>query len=129
MTSEKSSYPGGWLRIAQKDLRRVERALRDRDAEAAGFFLQQAVEKFLRSVVCNGRTVFEHVCRLVQGRVLATGRLARVPWYVGSGAIGARELALAGWNIPLARPTGLGAEGERELGQTLGAQLRGLGLG
>lgn len=49
MTSEKSSYPGGWLRIAQKDLRRVERALRDRDAEVAGFFLQQAVEKFLKA--------------------------------------------------------------------------------
>lgn len=109
---------------------------RTRPAEArallsAGLpFLLWQLEAFpLRSVVCNGRTVFEHVCRLVQGRVLATGRLARVPWYVGSGAIGARELALAGWNIPLARPTGLGAEGERELGQTLGAQLRGLGLG
>lgn len=49
MPPEESHYPADWIRIAEKDLNRVERALRDRDAELAGFCLQQAVEKFLKA--------------------------------------------------------------------------------
>jgi len=44
MEFEDSVDPIKWLRIAEKDLIRVDRALDDDDAEAAGFWLQQAVE-------------------------------------------------------------------------------------
>ena len=47
MPHEESRYPADWLRIAEKDWRRVERLLNDQDPEAAGFYLEQAVEKFL----------------------------------------------------------------------------------
>jgi HEPN domain-containing protein len=47
MPREESLYPADWLRIAEKDLRRAEHLLDIHDAEAAGFYLQQAVEKFL----------------------------------------------------------------------------------
>ncbi len=50
---EESLYPGDWLRIAEKDLRRVERMLATGDPEAAGFYLQQAVEKFLKAFLLS----------------------------------------------------------------------------
>lgn len=40
MPREESRYPEDWLRLAEKDLGRVERALRDDDPELAGFCLQ-----------------------------------------------------------------------------------------
>lgn len=49
MQRKESSYPADWRRIAEKDLARVERLLRDHDPEMAGFCLQQAVEKFLKA--------------------------------------------------------------------------------
>ena len=50
---EESLYPGDWLRIAEKDLGRVERMLAIRDPEVAGFYLQQAVEKFLKAFLLS----------------------------------------------------------------------------
>lgn len=49
MPRKESLYPTDWLRIAEKDLQRAEHLLEIRDAEAAGFYLQQAVEKFLKA--------------------------------------------------------------------------------
>ncbi len=49
MPGEDSRYPADWKRLAEKDLARVSRALRDEDPELAGFCLQQAVEKFLKA--------------------------------------------------------------------------------
>jgi HEPN domain-containing protein len=49
MPGEESLYPKDWLRIAEKDLGRVEHLLETQDPEAAGFYLQQAVEKFLKA--------------------------------------------------------------------------------
>jgi len=49
MPREESLYPADWLRIAEKDLGRVDHLLDVQDPEAAGFFLQQAVEKFLKA--------------------------------------------------------------------------------
>ena len=46
MPPEESRYSDDWLRIAEKDMRRVERSLRAEDPELAGFCLQQAVEQF-----------------------------------------------------------------------------------
>lgn len=38
-----------WLKIARKDWERTKRNLEDKDPEAAGFFLQQSVEKYLKA--------------------------------------------------------------------------------
>ena len=53
MPREESLYPGDWLRIAEKDLQRVPRLLSTDDPEAAGFYLQQAVEKFLKAFLLS----------------------------------------------------------------------------
>jgi len=49
MRPEEWRYPREWLRLAERDLSRVSRCLRDHDTGAAGFFLQQALEKFLKA--------------------------------------------------------------------------------
>ena len=38
-----------WLRIARRDWERVRRNLNDQDPEAAGFFFQQSLEKYLKA--------------------------------------------------------------------------------
>jgi len=53
MPREESLYPADWLRIAEKDLGRVEHLLDVHDPEAAGFFLQQAMEKFLKAFLLS----------------------------------------------------------------------------
>lgn len=47
--SQNSLYIEDWKEIARKDWERVKRNLREGDAEAAGFFLQQALEKYLKA--------------------------------------------------------------------------------
>lgn len=49
MPLDDSRYPSDWTRIAEKDILRAERSLRDDDPELAGFCLQQALEKFLKA--------------------------------------------------------------------------------
>ena len=53
MKREESFYPEDWLGIAEKDLRRAEHMLAVDDAEAAGFFLQQTVEKSLKAFLLS----------------------------------------------------------------------------
>ena len=53
MPPEESGYPRDWLRIAEKDLRRVRQLLNLSDAEAAGFYLQQGVEKLLKAFLLS----------------------------------------------------------------------------
>ena len=53
MQREESHFPADWLRIAAKDLNRVKFMLEVQDAEAAGFYLQQAVEKFLKAFLLS----------------------------------------------------------------------------
>jgi HEPN domain-containing protein len=53
MPHKESFYPADWLRIADRDLGRVGHLLDLRDPEAAGFFLQQAVEKFLKAFLLS----------------------------------------------------------------------------
>ena len=53
MPREESLYPADWLRIAEKDLGRVDHLLDVQDPEGAGFFLQQAVEKFLKAFLLS----------------------------------------------------------------------------
>ena len=53
MQHNDSPYPGDWLEIAEKDLKRLRRALRAHDHDQAGFYLQQAVEKFLKAFLLS----------------------------------------------------------------------------
>jgi HEPN domain-containing protein len=53
MQPKESIYPQDWLRIAEKDFARVQTMLSAGDAEAAGFYLQQAVEKFLKAFLLS----------------------------------------------------------------------------
>ena len=53
MPPEDSQYPLDWLHIAERDFVRVERLLAIDDAQAAGFFLQQAIEKFLKAYLLS----------------------------------------------------------------------------
>jgi HEPN domain-containing protein len=55
MPLEESHYAKDWLRIAEKDWRRLDQALDDGDPEEAGFWLQQALEKYLKAyLLLNG---------------------------------------------------------------------------
>lgn len=50
MNKERDSLvPSDWLKIAQKDWTRLHYMLEKEDAEASGFFLQQALEKYLKA--------------------------------------------------------------------------------
>ncbi len=53
MPPKESRYPKDWLSLAEKDLVRVKRSLRDRDPELAAFCLQQVVEKFLKAFLLS----------------------------------------------------------------------------
>jgi HEPN domain-containing protein len=53
MPPRESRYPNDWLALAENDLLRVTRALRDKDPELAAFCLQQAVEKFLKAYLLS----------------------------------------------------------------------------
>ena len=87
-------------------------------------FLEWEIRAFpLRVVICTGKTVSVHVQRRLGVVVEETGTLARVRWWIGSAEIDNRRVGFAGWNYPLARPTGLGASGERALGELLRQRL------
>jgi HEPN domain-containing protein len=49
MKREDSLYPPDWIRIAKKDWHRMKVMLEDEDAEGAGYFLQQSLEKYLKA--------------------------------------------------------------------------------
>ena len=53
MPPKESRYPKDWLALAEKNLVRVRRSLRDRAPELAAFCLQQAVEKFLKAFLLS----------------------------------------------------------------------------
>lgn len=99
------------------------RALVERDTT----FLRWQIDTFpLRTLVCNGRSVFERVVAITGARIVARDRLARVTWSVALGQRGARPIAVVGWNIPLSRPAGLTAQAHVVLGERLRACLRDL---
>jgi hypothetical protein len=88
-------------------------------------FLDWEIRSFpLRAVICTGKTVGVNVCRRFGVTVDDEGSLARVRWWVGHADIDSGRLAFAGWNLPLARPTGLGRDGESALGALLYDKLR-----
>jgi HEPN domain-containing protein len=46
---ENSLYPPDWIKVAKKDWHRMKVMLDEEDAEAAGYFLQQSLEKYLKA--------------------------------------------------------------------------------
>ncbi len=53
MPPNDTRYAREWLVFAEKELGRVTRTLRENDPEIAVFFLQQAVEKFLKAFLLS----------------------------------------------------------------------------
>ena len=47
--SEDSLYPPDWFMVAEKDWHRIKIMLDNNDAEAAGYFLQQSIEKYIKA--------------------------------------------------------------------------------
>ncbi|MCC6425982.1 MAG: hypothetical protein IT435_04095 [Phycisphaerales bacterium] len=83
-------------------------------------FLRWQVESFpLRAVICTSAAVLRNVMPLVGGQVVTQGELGRVRWLVARGHAAGRPLSIAGWNIPLVRPTGLDAAAQVGLGELL----------
>jgi hypothetical protein len=87
-------------------------------------FLEWEIRAFpLTTVICTGKTASIHVRRQLGVVVEEEGTLARIKWWVGYADFSGRRVAFAGWNLPLARATGLGREGERALGELLAERL------
>lgn len=87
-------------------------------------FLRWQLETFpLQTVLCNGRTVFDGVIGLLQAETIETDRIERITWTLARADVNGRMVHVVGWNLPLARPTGLGTEGERRFGQLLAERL------
>lgn len=87
-------------------------------------FLEWEIRAFpLRAVICTGKTVSVNVRRQLSVVVEDEGTLARVKWWVGHADLDGRRVGFAGWNYPLARPTGLGRDGETSLGELLAERL------
>ena len=53
--SQDSVYPSDWHKIAEKDMQRVKTMLELDDPEAAGFFMQQSLEKYLKAFLLQHR--------------------------------------------------------------------------
>jgi HEPN domain-containing protein len=65
MTPEQNSrVPEDWKVVARMDWQRVKRNLRDQDAVAAGFFLQQCLEKFLKAFLLSHNWKLRRIHRL-----------------------------------------------------------------
>jgi uracil-DNA glycosylase len=88
------------------------------------FFVWEIRSFPITAVICTGKTVSVNVRRELGVEVEEEGTKARIRWWVGHAVIEGREVGFAGWNYPLDRPTGLGREGESELGQLLAERLR-----
>lgn len=48
-----SPYADDWLKVARRDWHRIHVMLADRDADGAGVFLQQALEKYLKAFLLS----------------------------------------------------------------------------
>ncbi|MGH2532607.1 MAG: hypothetical protein ACRDJW_09900 [Thermomicrobiales bacterium] len=96
---------------------------------ADGPFLRWQMEAFpLNVLVCNGRTVFDGVCQLTEAEFVASHKIARLNCHVAVAKVGGRRLGVIGWNIPLARPTGLTSEDQVALGRHFAQHLAELRL-
>jgi HEPN domain-containing protein len=53
-----------WLKVARNDWRRVGRNLKEDDVIAAGFFLQQSIEKYLKAFLIKHGWKLKKIHRL-----------------------------------------------------------------
>jgi hypothetical protein len=112
---QESTYPT-WSRLPEDE--------RDRLLAADLPFLEWEIRSFpIRAIICNVKTSSDHVRQSLGVEIEHSGGLARIKWWAGFASLDGRRVGFAGWNIPLQRPTGLGAEGERRLGQLLRERL------
>jgi hypothetical protein len=112
-----------WSRLRKSDSQQAETVLR-RDLP----YLRRQIEHFpLRAVVCTSALVMREVSAMFKIRATATGTIeGAVPhfaWTVHVAETQRGDVGIAGWNIPLVRPTGLDSEGQRRLGELLAAEL------
>jgi hypothetical protein len=56
-------------------------------------------------------------------RVTACGTVARASWKVGTAELPRGLVGVVGWNIPIARATGLDVGGQRQFGSLLESQM------
>ncbi len=87
-------------------------------------FLRWQIEAFdLSILVCTSATVLGRVLPPVGAVTVSDGQVARVRWKVARGRANGRPVVVVGWNVPLARPTGLDVDGQRQLGAMLRDRL------
>jgi len=97
-------------------------------AEDRGF-LRWQIETFpLQVLVCNGRSTFDAVSGLLGAEVVSSDKVARLTWSVAVGQARGRDVGVLGWNLPLARPTGLTSGGQVELGRLFRKHLMQVGF-
>jgi hypothetical protein len=77
----------------------------------------------IRTVICTGSTVGRHVQAALDVTVTTEDQLERLTWWAGHATVDDRRIGVVGWNIPLARPTGLDRAGQHELGHRLAKAL------
>lgn len=106
------------------ELLRLERAESNALLASNLPFLLWQIDTFrLGLVVCNGRTVFDAVSQLLNAKVVETGRLARLTWYIARAELPSHSVWICGWNLPLARPTGLSYEALEDMGRMLADRM------
>lgn len=80
-------------------------------------FLHWEIASFpIDIVICNGRSVLDTVIAELGASVTAYEKPSRFAWTVAIADMDTRRVGVAGWNIPLARPTGMTSQDQVELG-------------
>jgi hypothetical protein len=92
-------------------------------------FLGAQIRRFpLRAIICTSARVVREVTAALSARTTVTGKLKRITWSIALAETRRGIVGIAGWNIPLARPTGLDRDGHRQLGALLRAELERAGI-
>ena len=113
-----------WSQLAKADPEQAANVLR-RDIP----FLHRQIEEFqFRVIVCTSARVYSEVSRIMAVSGIKKGKLARLEWTIGNAVLARGIVAIAAWNIPLARATGLDMDGQRQLGKLLKSKLRMTGV-
>jgi hypothetical protein len=92
-------------------------------------FLRKQIEEFaFRIIVCTSARVYREISHMLRVRLIQSGTLARLNWTVATAELSRGLIGIVGWNIPLARPTGLNRDGQGHLGKLLASQLTQAGI-
>lgn len=93
-------------------------------------FLMWQLQMFpIEVLVCNGRTTLDRMIGMTGAEVIGRGEVSgKRTWMIAVVTVGSRQMAIAGWNIPLAQAPGLTKEGQVALGSMLKRELAVRGL-